>query len=73
MEVLNGEAIPVILADGWKLPLDTWLKMLEDGKSCLILKLLRTRLLFFFCLVGSVPFLVLFRTFLSPAALQRTS
>ena len=56
MEVLNGEAIPVILADGWKLPLDTWLKMLEDGKSCLILKLLRTRLLVFFCLVGSVPF-----------------
>jgi len=31
-------------------------KMDEDGKSCLILKLLRTRLLVFFCLVGSVPF-----------------
>ena len=72
MEVLNGEAIPVILADGWKLPLDTWLKMLEDGKSCLILKLLRTRLLVFFCLVGSVPFGAV-SDFFSPAARQRTS
>lgn len=24
LEVLNGEAIPVILADGWQLPLDAW-------------------------------------------------